>query len=519
MNNASQNTKEDFLSRPTVIKSISIVACAFISAQPMISIWSGNVSQLNLLEGLWLAALAGIIGALIGFAITCIFKKNIYLSAVISIIACFTIFNFGFFRDIGGKLFTSISPLLSSLLFMAIVLGVVLFLIIRFRQSDLLHLFICVVSIVLVAFNLITLASGLINGSLSQKRMRDNIDELKRMNTVTEPTVISETPNIYFLLADEMANQTLLEKYYDVPAEENTFFSQLQAQKFSVSDNSYSYLDHTTGCECNLFSLDYVYHEDMSDDKAMAHMASGNLIRSLKSAGYDCFQVSTHPGDFFMLNDRSNVNISDKLVNNISFDGDTVLDMFFSRTIFSLITMSSNDVTFLDSLVNVFLNHKMQRVKDFYLNPESYTSDRPQAVFSYLLAPHTPFFLDKDGNPVKSTHRCEWESPEYYRDMWFYTADYLQEIIGSILANDPNCIIILQSDHGVRGGQEASSKRYDILPEDKCMITNAVFYCGKELNIEGLSAINTWRLVLSELGLDLPPVPDGDFIFFQPEVS
>lgn len=518
MNNASQKTKEDFFNRPGVVKSISVIACAFISAQPMISIWSGNVSQLNLLEGLWLAALAGLVGAFIGFTITSVLKKNIFLSAIISVIACFTVFNFGFFRDIGGKLFGTLSPLLSSLIITAVFLGAVLFLVIRFRQSDLLHLFICVISVILIVFNLITLAGGLINGSLGQKRMNDNINQLKKMKGTKEAIMLSETPNIYFLLADEMANETLLEKYYGVSAKDNTFFAQLTAQGFNVSNNSYSYLDHTTGCECNLFSLDYIYHEDMPDDEAMAHMVAGDLILDLESVGYDCFQVSTHPGDFFMLDDRSGVNMADKLVNNISYDGDTVMDMFFSRTIFSLITMASDDVTFLDSLVNVFLNHKMQRVKDFYLNPESFTSDRPQAVFSYLLAPHTPFFLDKNGNPVKSTHRCEWESPEYYRDMWFYTADYLQEIIDSILANDPNCIIILQSDHGVRGGQEASSKRYDILPEDKCMITNAVFYCGKEMNIEGLSAINTWRLVLSELGLDLPPVQDGDFIFFQPEV-
>ena len=83
-------------------------------------------------------------------------------------------------------------------------------------------------------------------------------------------------------------------------------------------------------------------------------------------------------------------------------------------------------------------------------------------------------------------------------------------MLQTIVDNDPNSIIILQSDHGARGGAQEGFRI--IIPyEVKTNPLNAL-YVGKEssLTIEGLSSVNTLRTVLNYLwneSYEMLPLP------------
>ena len=71
----------------------------------------------------------------------------------------------------------------------------------------------------------------------------------------------------------------------------------------------------------------------------------------------------------------------------------------------------------------------------------------------------------------------------------------------------------MQSDHGVRYHPDGVPPHTFIIKEtDMRSILNAVYFEGKPLNIEGLSAVNTWRIILNKLGVDIPLLDDSSYM-------
>ena len=86
-----------------------------------------------------------------------------------------------------------------------------------------------------------------------------------------------------------------------------------------------------------------------------------------------------------------------------------------------------------------------------------------------------------------------------------YVNMVIEQAVENVLENDPNAVIVMQSDHGARypyfmvwyyGGPE-----YD--PEEEMIymqnVLNCVYYQGNEYEIEGMTNINTWRYILNEI--------------------
>jgi len=78
-------------------------------------------------------------------------------------------------------------------------------------------------------------------------------------------------------------------------------------------------------------------------------------------------------------------------------------------------------------------------------------------------------------------------------------------LVTEIIKNDPNSIIILQSDHGYRYPDFLKNLYnidiYDMSVESPYMrnILNAVYYQGQFIDIDNYSGINTVRTVLNKL--------------------
>ena len=69
------------------------------------------------------------------------------------------------------------------------------------------------------------------------------------------------------------------------------------------------------------------------------------------------------------------------------------------------------------------------------------------------------------------------------------------QMLDNILEHDADAVILLQSDHGARGHGAA-----EFTWENMTSPLNAVYYQGDtQLDIEGLSTLNTLRYVLNRL--------------------
>lgn len=133
---------------------------------------------------------------------------------------------------------------------------------------------------------------------------------------------------------------------------------------------------------------------------------------------------------------------------------------------------------------------------------------QPTFLINYIRQPHVPFMFDKYGNKLPSDVKYWWKNPNYYLGQLKFITTHLMHIVDILLETDPDCVIIIQSDHGLRYRQLVFDTPVPRDKKDQYYILSFVYYRGQILDIEGLSPINTYRTVLTSLGLDMPLVED-----------
>ena len=135
-----------------------------------------------------------------------------------------------------------------------------------------------------------------------------------------------------------------------------------------------------------------------------------------------------------------------------------------------------------------------------YLASDAVIPTSDTFTMGYLAFPHPPYLVDEDGNRLNIQVNSS-NIQKCYLGQFQYATKLMIAILDNIIKNDPNAVVILQSDHGFRANVRTLSS--SIFPIE--VMTNnlsAVYFQGKRLDIEGLSSVNTVRAVLNDL-LDL----------------
>ena len=125
------------------------------------------------------------------------------------------------------------------------------------------------------------------------------------------------------------------------------------------------------------------------------------------------------------------------------------------------------------------------------------------------------------GEELPFAQGWNWRDHSLYLGQVEFINDYILKLIQEIKTNDPNALIVLQSDHGNRYAihmvQLGEWESYDPYEENPYMqnILNCVYYQGETFEIEGETGINTMRKVFSQvLGAELPPIePVQDYSY------
>lgn len=302
-------------------------------------------------------------------------------------------------------------------------------------------------------------------------------------------------PNLYYVLVDEYASFSEMERYYDF---DNAAFHDFLTQRgFCVSDSSFNRGGGTMQNMADTVSLAPVSREGMSLAEYTELFNNGALYGALEDMGYDLYQL----GAFYPLPKLLEKSSLLHTGGAATMNGETAFEILVTHSmLMPLPTMlywrrvgASGDMAGFD-----------------YLEDEAnYTVPNNRAIFLYACCPHPPFYYDAEGNAVEPENWENWADLRFYRDQYRYITLRLTNTVNTILAQDPEAVILLQSDHGLRYHADSSMPHtFWIEPAYQRQIFNALYVGGRFVDITGLSGYNTWRALLHALGGDYPILPE-----------
>lgn len=456
-----------------------LLTVLLVSIFPAVFLYCRNAEEADfpeIIPALLLFAAAGVVLFALASLLT---KGACEVSALIATVMVLILTNFslieaGLTRFISGLKYWHTVPLM-------IVLGLhAAYLIRRFVSGEMardLVKIVCLVFSLLIAFNVVTGAPHIIN-RLSSKQ------QLNQISYSDDAEINVDLPNIYLFLFDEYANFPQMEAFYDYDNAPLRDF--LAAHHFTVSYSGRNESILTDTITTNLVNLEYIVNDKTPGSELEMLRKQGALYALLSGKGYALRGAEVH--DQFGLPSMLG-SVSGSAASTV--DGETLYDLAIKQTILYPL-WQRNTAEAISKIMQV-----VDGVSGRDAIPEGGTF-----TLVYLCFPHHPFLVDENGAAVPASQAINWEDQRYYLGQFKYATQIMLKMLSNVVENDPDSVIFLQSDHGARAyGIPNVTFPLEVMANP----LNAVYYQGEEMpGIEGLSTVNTIRLVLNRLfGMDL----------------
>lgn len=309
---------------------------------------------------------------------------------------------------------------------------------------------------------------------LARQQTEREMAERKPPDPVTNA---EKHPNIYYLIFDEYSSVDFMKKYYDY--DNSALIDHLQQKEFNVSLTSKNASILTTVVTTQLVNLDYTADNTWESHELQLLRENGALFSLLREQGY----TLSGAGDAALYGLPSAVGAVDRGSETVS--GESMADLLIKRTPLYILYASDYPKDAQEILKSI----------DYMKDPNNHTGTN-RFTLCHLNIPHQPFIFDKNGN-LNRVFSNNWEDQDYYRNQYIFATTTMEEIVDSIIADDPDSVIILQSDHSARAYGDLFFKMFPL--EDMRSILNAVYFRGEPLEIEGLSGVNTLRTLCNAL--------------------
>lgn len=401
---------------------------------------------------------------------------------------------------------TGIPPGRSLFLATALIAGLGVVLIIRSRRLfGGLTLFLDVVSVTLVLFNLLSIAQTF------ARRPRLGPGEEVR---VARPT--TSRPNIYYIVLDAYTRADILQEVFAF--DNSPFLSALEARGFTVAGRSYANYSFTYQSLAS--SLDFTLLNELAreagytsaDQEPLYAMIRANRTMAfLKDRGYRLLAASSSlgPTDFQDVDRYFGFAASDS----------EFMTVLLQTTPLRLLVRPGETAASYDA-------HRRRILNAFRALEESASEKGPFFMFVHIMAPHPPFVFGPGGEPIEPDYlfskvdadRLHGGGDEArtayiarYRDQLAYLNSRILAAVDEILAASPEPpVIVLQGDHGSRAYTDFDRPEASYFKENLAIL-NAYHLPGlaKEVVYPGISPVNTFRLIFRHyFGADLDLLPD-----------
>ncbi len=452
-----------------------MIGVILVSAFPAVFLYCQNADEAGFEE------IAPILLAFVGmgialFLVFSVPTRSFEKACIFASLLALVLINFTFIEDVLKRLFPALKYWHTVPIIIVVCLHVAYF-ICRFIPKDLIGdaiKVVCVVFGFLLVFNFATAAPQIINYAQMQRQIEEAQKEREGQLTKT----ISGQPNVYFIILDEYGNFPQMEEYYHYDNAPLKDF--LEGHNFAISYDSHNESIYSNTIQTNWINLDYIVDDYTSVSEKSFLTKNGVMFDVMRDQGYDV--------QIFEAGNSYGGHMPDATTSSsaVTIGGETLRDILLQRTIaypFCSTHAVSQNLQYINLL-------------RYFHSPESLPTESTFTLI-YDCFPHPPFLVDENGNGTPAEHREDWADPKYYLGQFKYATKLTLGVLDNIIKNDPSSIIILQSDHG---GRALEDDRVDFPLEMINSPLNAIYYQGQvKLEIEGLSSVNTLRLLLNHL--------------------
>jgi len=317
----------------------------------------------------------------------------------------------------------------------------------------------------------------------------DNLSENAKVNPIQQANA-ENFPDIYYILLDGYAGPESLKYFLNYDNRE--FMDFLTKKGFYVASNSYSNYALTAESVSSTLNMKYINYLgekgiDTTDRTVFIPMSRDNLVfKNLKSKGYTIFNIESGA-------------VYTKLMNDVDFRLCTKETIGSSDFVMMLIR-----TTMLNPIhVQLFSGDKRDKILCGFseLGKMSEINDKPKFVLAHLMIPHRPYIFGENGEPINPKFLVpddeieNWDKDLYLGQLKFANKK-TQDIIEKLTETETPPVIIIQSDHGMRGRE--SEKSYEL--HLKFFNNFKAYYFpekGRNLEFETTTPVNSFRVLFN----------------------
>ncbi|HPK68346.1 MAG TPA: hypothetical protein PKY11_00500 [Kiritimatiellia bacterium] len=310
-----------------------------------------------------------------------------------------------------------------------------------------------------------------------------------------------DRPDVYLIILDEFAPFLQIQKHFNWRPVELAQY--LRQRQFSVSGSSYNPSFLTVEVLAGLVGMEWpaeiTQYQVAADGRIKKYVntpdldqhtyfAESTLMRFFQAHGYTVYAANML-GDLF--------NVSSPFVADYTFQlPPNAGGVSLENTVFASVLKNS----VLEPLLTIwphdkhFYNRMVEGILGWLADPNIRRA--PSFTFAHIACPHAPYLFEPDGAWRKEEGSVKVD--DFYLAQYQFIAKRIIAVLEQIIAANPDCIVLVQSDHSYR-------HELTMPVDDMASIFNAVYYRGRAFNIESLSGLDTLRRVLNEtFGTDFP---------------
>tara|TARA_B110001454_G_scaffold198634_1_gene202887 strand:+ start:145 stop:1698 length:1554 start_codon:yes stop_codon:yes gene_type:complete len=483
-----------------MLKSI-IYHPILLSIFPTLLVYSQNI-HLVVLEGLLLPFVVIIAVASVMWIILYILLKNTTKSALLTSVYTVLFFTFGHLSSIFSDNLPQI-PIFHLNIILGLFYGIiaVIFSVFIFKTNRLLNNASSignVMSLVLVLFLLINIGMFTFQ---NQSVLDENNSVPLSLSNIPE-----NVPDVYYIIMDEYAPSKTLENVYDY---DNSNFEKFLIQKgFFVAKNSHSNYAETFLALASTLNMKYannlteIVGSDSIDQSIPYSMINNNIVmKNFKNLGYEIYNFDSGWWGTRQLS-IADENICGKN-QNLDFH---ILYKLKQTSILSLVDSSIKSPT-----MEFFHNEQRDRINCQFekISKIKELGDKPIFVLMHVMAPHDPYVFGPNGESVDYEYtfganalgdvQVLFDAKQAYLDQLSYISKLLQKSVNEILSNNPNSVIIIQSDTGpfMPDDSTLTDEQKEI---GRMAIFNAYHFPENTYHkiYDNITPVNTFRIIFNE---------------------
>lgn len=376
------------------------------------------------------------------------------------------------------------------------------------------------ISLVLIVFTLFPIISF-------EAKAKKSFFPQEKKATEKKTPINQSDPDIYYIIFDRYAGPKATTEQYSFDNSE--IYNFLTDRGFYVASESASNYPKTFlsfASSLNMEYVDYLTKQTnggaSSDETIVTPLIRNNkIMKFLKDRGYTYVQVgswwqptATNPNaDILFVSPKGGYPLVDEFTTG--YLNQTIASSLFEKLFHDPIDVST------DPWNN---NHRQKMFYGFGIFPEVIKVPGPKFVFAHILAPHDPFVVNKDCEPIPETEVRTHDHVYNYLEQMQCVNTNMEKIVDQIQKGSKTPpIIIVQSDEGPFpmkkqiDSKQSWSKATDEQLAEKFPIMNAYYLPNSSASADlypSISPVNSFKVVFNNyFGTNYDLLPDKHYIF------